>query len=648
VKSSTHNQAGTGYVGKAFRVPNAESKSGKASTAFATSDDALAAAGRGLAGATLAAAWSYHTMDGAEVMCVGRFNLTDGSKQFRPVHLASDGWRIGDPPGLLPLYGAHELPADGRVYVCEGEKATDAARAIGLPTVTSAHGSASAARSDWTPLAGREVVILPDNDGPGEKYARDVSRLLVKLDPAARVKIVELPELPPAGDIVEYVAARAELAAASIASSIVDLADAAAILNPAEIVGGPVLICLADVEAREIEWLWPGRVALGRITLLVGKPGEGKSFLTTDMAARISTGTRWPDGSECPAGSVILVSAEDDPGDTIKPRLDAHHADARRVHLLSAVRRIDAEGKQHDVLFTLEDVAALEAALKQHPDCKLIVVDPIGSFLGGDTDSHRDNEVRGVLAPVAMLAEKYGPAVLVVAHRRKGGGGSADDAALGSRAFTGIARAVWHLSRDGENPRRRLLLAGKNNLAPEGDGLAFNIVGEPPAIEWEGAPVKMSADEAFAIQAGGDEQRPGPDPAALNEASEWLADALLPKPLSAAEVIKLGKAAGHAEKTIRRAKGKLGIAARKCGMTGGWVWEHPGTAAGAIIASAAAKVDAKMANPLRENNPAIFGNPDHLGDFDSASRVVSVLSDGITSKVAESSTLGIFAKGGVA
>ena len=111
------------------------------------------------------------------------------------------------------------------------------------------------------------------------------------------------------------------------------------------------------------------------------------------------------------------------------------------------------------------------------PDCKLVVIDPIGSFLGNGTDAHRDNEVRGVLAPVAMLAEKHGPAVLVVAHRRKSAGSIADDLALGSRAFTGIARAVWHLTRDPDDKARRLLLPGKNNLAREGDGLAFSISG---------------------------------------------------------------------------------------------------------------------------------------------------------------------------
>ncbi len=154
-------------------------------------------------------------------------------------------------------------------------------------------------------------------------------------------------------------------------------------------VPGPVLRCLADVEPREVQWLWPGRVPLGRISLLVGRPGEGKSFLTTDMTAHVSTGRTWPDGSACPCGSVILVSAEDDPHDTIRPRLDAHGADVRRVHLLATVRRRGEGGRLVEAMFTLEDLPALAEALDRQPDCRLIVIDPIGSFIGGGTDSHR-------------------------------------------------------------------------------------------------------------------------------------------------------------------------------------------------------------------------------------------------------------------
>ncbi len=339
---------------------------------------------------------------------------------------------------------------------------------------------------------------------------------------------------------------------------------------------GPILVCMADVEAREISWLWPGRIALGRITLLVGKPGEGKSFVTIDATARITTGTPWPDGSPCPQGSVILISPEDDPGDTIRKRLDAHHADVRRVHLLTMTRRIGEDGKAYEVMFTLGDLASLEAALKAHPDCKLIVIDPIGSLLGGSTDSHRDNEVRAVLAPIAKLAEKYGCAVLIVAHRRKSAGGSADETALGSRAFTGIARAVWHLSRDPEDKTRRLLLPGKNNLAPEGDGLAFTIAGDPPAIQWEREPVTMTADDAMAVESGnGNDERHGPEPEARNAAVEWLTHLLTNGEVEAGKVKSDAADAGMNYRTVQRAADALGVIREKNQFSGGWVWRFP-------------------------------------------------------------------------
>ncbi|MCC7476207.1 MAG: AAA family ATPase [Pirellulales bacterium] len=338
---------------------------------------------------------------------------------------------------------------------------------------------------------------------------------------------------------------------------------------------GPILTCLADVEPRPVSWLWPERIPAGRITLLVGRPGEGKSFLTTDATARVTTGTPWPDGSDCPQGSVLLLTAEDDPADTIRPRLDAHHADVRRVHLLSAVRRVDDDGP-HDRMITLADVDAIEATLKRLPDCRLIVVDPIGSFLGGRTDAHRDNEVRGVLAPIAALAEKHGPAVLVVAHRRKSAGSIADDLALGSRAFTGIARAVWHLTRDAEDKARRLLLPGKNNLAREGDGLAFSIIGEPPRIAWEREPVAMSADDALAVECQSREQKPGPDAEAFDAASDWLRLALADGPRLAKELKDEWRdGQDGSERTLRRARQSLSVEVFRPEVPGSWWWRLP-------------------------------------------------------------------------
>jgi 5S rRNA maturation endonuclease (ribonuclease M5) len=619
--TQTHSPGGvvgvkSNYVGQAFRrKPNRYEPGSREDCSYPTREDAIKAVGKGIHAATFAKQYDYFAGDGSLVLVVLRFNLLGNTKTFRPIHPGDSGWMIGDPEGPFPLYRLRELPADGPVWVCEGEKATDRARDLGVAAVTSAHGSCSAAKTDWTPLAGREVIILPDNDSPGVKYANDVAGILISLQPPARPKIVYLPDIPEGGDIVEYIAAREDDTSECILGSIETLAreiplagsreskienrgsknrdshssildSHSSILDPQSSIldsqddttSAPVMICMADVKPTAIDWLWAGRVPLGRITLLVGRPGEGKSFVTCDMAARVSTGRCWPDGTTCPQGSVILICGEDDPGDTIRPRLDAHHADVQHVHLLSMVRRKSDNGKTRDRGFSLADVGALESALKQHADCRLIVVDPIGSFIGGETDTSSDNHVRAVLSPVASLAEKYGPAVLVVAHRRKSTSTNADDTALGSRAFTGIARAVWHLSRDPVNKNRRLLLPGKNNLAREGTGLAFSIIGEPSAVslQWEDQPVEMTADEALGRENGGDA---GPDrytPGQLELATQWLAAKLADRSeYQVTDLRKDAEACNHAWRTMKRAAQSLGVLYERAAYGTGSIWRLP-------------------------------------------------------------------------
>ncbi len=476
-----------------------------------------------------------------------------------------------------PLYRLPELLArrGERVYVTEGEKAADAAASIGLLATTSPHGCESANKADWSPLSGRDVVVLPDNDDAGRKYAEHVVSIIVKLQPAAAVRVVQLAGLPPKGDIYDWLEERDASEPDALRRTIESLADATAPVDISEIAGGPVLTCLADVEPSEVRWLWPGRVPLGRITLLVGRPGEGKSFLTVYMASRVTTGSPWPDDTDCPKGSVVLVCGEDDPSDTIRPRLDSHFADCRRVHMLKMVRRPDSKGKMAEVMFTLEDLAALETTLRRVPDCRLLIVDPIGSFIGGRTDAHRDNEVRAVLGPVGILAERHGCAIVIVAHRRKSAGDFADDMALGSRAFTGIARSVWHLVRDRENKQRRLLLPGKNNLAVEGDGLAFSICGEPPAIAWEHDRVEMTADDALAVENNKERRKPGPEPETRNQVVAWLRDLLQTGPTAVSLVKKEAKDAGYSWRTVHRAKDELGVKPYKEQFSGEWKWRLP-------------------------------------------------------------------------
>lgn len=336
----------------------------------------------------------------------------------------------------------------------------------------------------------------------------------------------------------------------------------------------PNLICLADVDPRPARWLWQDRLPAGRVSMLVGVPGLGKSFLTCDMAARVSTGRPWPDGATCERGDVIFICCEDDPNETIRPRLDAHGADVRRVHLLSGSLVPGADGKEVELLFALSDVATLEKAIDAVGSCRLIVIDPIGSFLGGRTDAHRDNEVRAVLAPVAKLAERSGAAVLMVAHRRKSSGGSADDSALGSRAFTGLARAVWHLSADPDDDERRLWLPGKNNLAKRPSGLAFRIVGPGASgcVDWEPDAVGLSADDAMARERLGEDG----ERSAVDEARAWLIDNLDQKGRPANDIKKAARADGIKDRTLDRASDRLGVLKGPGGFGGAWVWRMPG------------------------------------------------------------------------
>jgi hypothetical protein len=156
----------------------------------------------------------YHDAGGKVHFVVVRFDSTE-EKEFRPFHQTADGWVIGDPPGELPLFGLPELlvpdlnPSSEPVIVVEGEKCVCALEELGLLATTSAHGAQGARKTHWEPLSGRNVVILPDNDSDGrDQYARTVTALLLKLSPQAKVKIVELPGLPPKGDCVEWIEAR--------------------------------------------------------------------------------------------------------------------------------------------------------------------------------------------------------------------------------------------------------------------------------------------------------------------------------------------------------------------------------------------------------------------------------------------------------
>lgn len=526
------------------------------------------------------ARWEYHDEQGRLVGLTLRFETGIG-KTYRPVWLdpSRNGWVLAAMGAPRPLYGLGqflELAQGSTVYVCEGEKAADAGRILGLTATTSAGGSNAAHFADWRPLAQMHVIVFPDRDKAGEKYAKEVARLALEAQ-ARSVRIIRLaeafPELSESGDLADIVEMGTEPGELRTRIESLVVRTAPEELEPSD--GMPVLIKLNDVEPESIDWLWPGKIARGKLTVLAGDPGLGKSFVTLDIAARLTCGLPWPDapGKPIEPGGVVLLGAEDGIADTIRPRLDAAGADVNRIVAIKAIHSENAKGKKADRTFDLtSDIRALEAAIQAVEDCKLVIIDPISAYLGG-TDSHKNGEIRGLLAPLANLADKQGLAILAVTHLNKNAGGAAIYRTMGSIAFTAAARAAWIVTKDNDDPERRLLLPAKNNLAIDTGGLAYRLQTieghEHPVVEWEPDAVSMNIDEVFSQQGAKRCNK------AFEEARLWLLDALGSGPIPAGDIKKQAQRDGIAQRTLDRAKDALGIRSHKLGFGGDghWVWE---------------------------------------------------------------------------
>lgn len=317
----------------------------------------------------------------------------------------------------------------------------------------------------------------------------------------------------------------------------------------------------STIQPRAVEWLWKNRFALGKLNLLVGEPGLGKTTVAIDMAARISQVWGYPDGAQPPIGEVAILTAEDGAEDTIRPRLDAAGADVARVHHIDCVR--GGDGKEQWLALD-KHLPEIDAWLGKYPNVTLVIIDPISAFIG-DADSHRNAEVRAVLGPITRLAEQRNFALLGITHLAKSEA-KAINRVIGSIAFVAAARATWLVGTDPDDEQRRLFLPIKNNLA-QANGLAFTLesAGNGVArVSWDESPVFVTADEIDDV-----------DQSPRSEAVDWLrgmlADGAKPSPT----ILSQAKADGISEKTLRRAKKELGVTAKRVGQ--GWVWQLPDT-----------------------------------------------------------------------
>ncbi len=354
------------------------------------------------------------------------------------------------------------------------------------------------------------------------------------------------------------------------------------------------LVCLSNVKPEPINWLWPGRIAKGKITFIAGHPGLGKSQITASIAATVSTGGLWPaDDVSADPGDVLILSAEDGLADTIKPRLIAAGADTNRIEAIEAVR-VGDQSRPFSLKMDLERLTEHKASL--------LILDPLTAYLGG-VDSHKNAEVRAFLAPLSDFAEKTEMAVVCVSHLNKSSGNQAVLRVSGSMAFVAAARAVYVVTEDPHDDSRRLFLPLKNNLGPDQGGLAFRIESKEPepnvvtsAVAWEPEAINLSVNEALELVDA--EER-----SAVDDAKEFLETLLIDGPCTVSKIEEEAKNAAHAWATVRRAKRSLGLESKKQGLQGPWVWQ----------------LSAKMLTDPEDAHPtdvSTFGIDEHLRESD--------------------------------
>jgi RecA-family ATPase len=257
-----------------------------------------------------------------------------------------------------------------------------------------------------------------------------------------------------------------------------------------------------NIKRESIEWLWPGKIPLGKLTIIAGDPGISKSLFSCDLAGRITTGFPFPDGTTAPIGDGIFLTTEDDPGDTIRPRLEAAKADLTRCHFLVGKTITDKKGMEKKREIILQDVEILKDALDQiranGGNPLLLVIDPLDSYFNGaDTNG---NEVRELLTPVADFARSEKIAVLGIKHLNKSTKSSAAYRIGGSIAFTAVSRVVWVVTKDPEEPDKRLFLCLKNNIAKDNVGLSYYINADltnTPYLDWNKEPETRDVNQVL-------------------------------------------------------------------------------------------------------------------------------------------------------
>lgn len=312
------------------------------------------------------------------------------------------------------------------------------------------------------------------------------------------------------------------------------------------------LLRMSEVETEEVKWLWYPYIPSGKITIIQGDPGEGKTTFVLELVALLTKGAPLPEeNSFSPPMSVLYQTAEDGLADTIKPRLIAAGADCGRVLV------IDESQKE----LTLLDERVEQAIRKT--GAKLVVLDPLQAYLGETVDMHRANEIRPIFKRLSTVAERTGCAVVLIGHMNKAQGVKSSYRGLGSIDFRAAARSVLVVGRLRDNPTVRIAAHDKSSLAPEGRSIAFRLDSET-GFQWLGF-CDTTTDELLSGR--------GSVLSKTAQAEELLRESLSSGPISSMHLEQRASELGISERTLRIAKQNLGVFS--CKMGKGWYSKLP-------------------------------------------------------------------------
>ena len=308
----------------------------------------------------------------------------------------------------------------------------------------------------------------------------------------------------------------------------------------------------ADVTSTPVRWLWYPYIALGKITLLQGDPGDGKSTMMLNLIAALSSGTNLPDGTALPRQfRVIYQCSEDDAADTIKPRLEAFGAECRNI---AFVKEEAGDG------LTLDDERIRMAIAEYRP--ALVVIDPIQSYIGNDSDLQIAARARKLMRRIGLWASTYRCAIVLIGHMNKREGSKDLYRGLGSIDIVAAARSVLQVERDELNPYLRTVQQIKNSLAPTGKPIKFEICPET-GFRWEEVSNPQSVEQQPEISIS-------PDISKHEIAADIIRKRLSEGPVEATVIMSLLSQKGLGDKTIREAKAALGV--RSIRKMRKWYW----------------------------------------------------------------------------